>query len=356
MADARVRRHDLERVERALAPAQERVALAVAAELELGVAADREPAREVVDLHRVVDHELGRDQRVDPAGSPPKRRHRLAHRGQVDDGRDAGEVLEEDARRREGDLARRLGLAFQVATASTSAAVTVDAVLAAQDVLEQDPQRVRQARDVEAALRARRAGTPRGRAARRERASGRRRCRDASCGPLLSRRIVSFNRTVRLFKGYKIGQSPSIAPEGRADPLGAREDEPGEPRLVGRDRSAASGTLQRRPPRATIPPAPKTGAAMPTPPSRRSSWLERIAASRTSASTVSSSSACVIVCSVAGASFVRSTIAASLVLGEERHHRAAARARVQVAPFVRASRRSGTVRRSRRRRARTSAA
>ena len=42
--DARARRDDLEVVERALAPAQERVALAVALELELGVAEDREPA------------------------------------------------------------------------------------------------------------------------------------------------------------------------------------------------------------------------------------------------------------------------------------------------------------------------
>ena len=39
--DAGARRHDLEVVERALAPAQERVALAVALELELGVPEDR---------------------------------------------------------------------------------------------------------------------------------------------------------------------------------------------------------------------------------------------------------------------------------------------------------------------------
>ena len=59
--DAGVRRHDREVVERALAPAQERVALAVALELELDVALDREPRRELVDLDRVVDDELDRD-------------------------------------------------------------------------------------------------------------------------------------------------------------------------------------------------------------------------------------------------------------------------------------------------------
>ena len=65
VADAGARRHDLEAAERLLAPAQEEVALAVALELELDVAPERHARRERVDLHRVVDHELGRDQRVD---------------------------------------------------------------------------------------------------------------------------------------------------------------------------------------------------------------------------------------------------------------------------------------------------
>ena len=42
-------------------------------------------------------------------GSPPERLHRVAHRREVDDGRDAGEVLQQNARRRESDLARGLG-------------------------------------------------------------------------------------------------------------------------------------------------------------------------------------------------------------------------------------------------------
>ena len=80
-------RHDLEVGERALAPAQERVALAVALELELDVAAERELRRELVDLHRVVDHELGRDQRVDPRRVAAEVGHRVAHRREVDDRR-----------------------------------------------------------------------------------------------------------------------------------------------------------------------------------------------------------------------------------------------------------------------------
>ena len=70
-----------------LAPAQEGVALAVALELELDVALDREPGRELVHLHGVVDHELGRDERVDPGRVAAQLAHRVAHRGEVDDTR-----------------------------------------------------------------------------------------------------------------------------------------------------------------------------------------------------------------------------------------------------------------------------
>ena len=38
------------------------------------------------------------------AGSPPERGHRVAHRGEVDDGGHAGEVLEQDAAGHERDL------------------------------------------------------------------------------------------------------------------------------------------------------------------------------------------------------------------------------------------------------------
>ena len=95
--------------ERLLAPAQEGVALAVALELELDVTREGRARSECVDLHRVVDHELGRDQRVDLRRVAAEVGHRVAHRREIDDGRHAGEVLEQHARRRERDLVRRLG-------------------------------------------------------------------------------------------------------------------------------------------------------------------------------------------------------------------------------------------------------
>ena len=85
--DARRRRDDGEVLERLLAPAQERVALAVALELELGVAEDGQRARVDVHLDRVVDHELGRELRVDPRGIAAEVAHRVAHGGEVDDRR-----------------------------------------------------------------------------------------------------------------------------------------------------------------------------------------------------------------------------------------------------------------------------
>ena len=59
--DPRPRRHDLEVAEALLAPAQERVALAVPLELELDVARESAARAEDVDLHGVVDHELARE-------------------------------------------------------------------------------------------------------------------------------------------------------------------------------------------------------------------------------------------------------------------------------------------------------
>ncbi len=150
--DPGVGRDDLDVVERALAPAQEGIALAVPLELELGVPADREPRGEVVHLHGVVDHELGGEERVDLRRVAAEVAHRVAHRGEVDDRGHAGEVLQQDACGREGDLAARLVLRHPGGDCLDVLAGDGDAVLEAEHVLEQDPQRVRQPQHVEAAL------------------------------------------------------------------------------------------------------------------------------------------------------------------------------------------------------------
>ena len=150
--DPGVGRHDLDAVERALAPAQEGVALAVALELELGIALEGGVRAEHVDLHRVVDHELGGDERVDLLGVAAEGGHGVAHRGEVDDGGHAGEVLHEHARGREGDLVGGLVGGHPGGERLDVLRAYADAVLGAQQVLEQDLEREGQPRDIEARL------------------------------------------------------------------------------------------------------------------------------------------------------------------------------------------------------------
>ena len=99
--DAGVRRHDAEIPERVLAPAKERVPLLVARKLQLRVQLERVELSEIVDLHRVIDDELDRLERVDAIGIAAETRDALAHGGEIDDRRHAGEVLQQHARRHE---------------------------------------------------------------------------------------------------------------------------------------------------------------------------------------------------------------------------------------------------------------
>ena len=76
--DAGAGRDDAQVAERRLRPAQELVALAVALVLALDVEGERVAGPEAVDVDRVVDDEVGLDQRVDPRRDrrrgPPSRR------------------------------------------------------------------------------------------------------------------------------------------------------------------------------------------------------------------------------------------------------------------------------------------
>ena len=125
VADARVGRHHAEVVEGALAPTEERVALAVPLEFELDVPLDGEPRGELVHLDRVVDHELGRDQRVDRIRVASLLAHGVAHGRKVDDGRHAREVLQQDARGRKAISCDGSASATQPATASASSSVVL---------------------------------------------------------------------------------------------------------------------------------------------------------------------------------------------------------------------------------------
>ena len=88
VADAGAGRHDLHVRERLLAPAQEQVALVVALVLELDVAClNASVGAVLVDLDRVIDHEIDRPERVDRVAGQAELDERVAHRGEVAHGR-----------------------------------------------------------------------------------------------------------------------------------------------------------------------------------------------------------------------------------------------------------------------------
>ena len=151
MHDAGIGRHDAESLERSLRPPQQRIPLAVALELEVGIHLKRGGCAELVHDHGVIDHELGGEQRVDLFRVAAHTLHRVAHGGEVHDCRNAGEVLHEDACRHERDLVvGRLGR-VPAREALDLRRCHRAPVLAAQQVLEQDAERIGEARDGEAA-------------------------------------------------------------------------------------------------------------------------------------------------------------------------------------------------------------
>jgi hypothetical protein len=143
--DAGAGRDDAESVEGLLAPAQELEALAVALELELDVLFESVGAAEDIGDDGVVDDQFCGDERVDLRRVAAKFPHGLAHRGEVHDGRDAGQVLQDHPGRGELDLGVRLLLRVPVREGVDVLFGDVDAVFVAQQVLEQDLQAVREA-------------------------------------------------------------------------------------------------------------------------------------------------------------------------------------------------------------------
>ena len=136
----------LQGLERLLRPTQERVSLAVALELELGVAGERVGRAGEVGDDRVVDHEVDGDPGLDLGGVAAEPRDRIAERGEIGDRGHAGEVLHEDACGHELQLAVS-GFLLGTTPIRDGAYVVggdVDAVFPAQEVLDQDAQRVGQ--------------------------------------------------------------------------------------------------------------------------------------------------------------------------------------------------------------------
>ena len=111
VADAGAGRHHAEIIERALRPFEELVALLVLPVFLLDVLLEGLVVAEKGDRHRMVDYQIDRNLRIDLLGVAAEIVHGVAHGGEIDHRRHAGEVLHQHARRPEGDLAvGRLGL------------------------------------------------------------------------------------------------------------------------------------------------------------------------------------------------------------------------------------------------------
>ena len=150
MDDPHAGRHDAEALERALRPAQQRVALAVALVLALDVAGVRERAcrRRRPGREWSITRSAGTSGST-PAGSRPARAIGGAHRGEVDDRGHAGEVLQDHARGQERAPTRCPAPApASCASARTSSSVTwIDPALRSA-ISSRTRTRVRQARGV----------------------------------------------------------------------------------------------------------------------------------------------------------------------------------------------------------------
>ena len=126
-------RHDAQVAERLLRPVQKLVALAVALELDLAVAQHGAGDAGEIDLHRVVDHQVDRDERVDLLRVFAQAGQGGAHAGQVVEHRDAGEILQQHPPREEAH-----GGALGVLRLPASQAGHHQRLAGAQGVFEQD--------------------------------------------------------------------------------------------------------------------------------------------------------------------------------------------------------------------------
>ena len=152
MDDADARRHDLERIERLHTPLEKFVALAIARKLKIEVLRQSIGRAREIHLHRVVDDEVNGDERFDDLRILPELHDRRAHRGQIDQQRHPSEVLQDNARDDEGYLLRARGLRIPTREVPDGGLGDALAVAIAQQRLQHEADRDRQARNLKAGL------------------------------------------------------------------------------------------------------------------------------------------------------------------------------------------------------------
>ncbi len=104
--DPRRRRHHAEILKRLLPPLEKLKALAIALEFLFRVVEQGVRIAEIIHLHAVIDHQIDGNEGIDALRPAARPLHRRAHRGQIDQARHAGEILQNHSRRLERNLAR----------------------------------------------------------------------------------------------------------------------------------------------------------------------------------------------------------------------------------------------------------
>src|SRR6476646_6189118 len=104
MHDADSRRNKLESLESLLSPLEKLVTLAIALELHVQIEFERARRPKEIDLHRVIDDQVDWHQRLDDLRVASEPLHSTAHRREIDNQRNSGEVLQNNARNDEWDL------------------------------------------------------------------------------------------------------------------------------------------------------------------------------------------------------------------------------------------------------------
>ena len=140
MHDSCIRRNNRGVTECRLAPAQESVALLVAQKFHLRIHCECFRRTKLIHLHRMVNHQLSRLERIDERGIAAQFRHGVAHRGEIHNGGNAGEVLHEHSAGRESDLLFGFRFAVPRRQRANIVGFYVASVFGAQQVFKQNAQ------------------------------------------------------------------------------------------------------------------------------------------------------------------------------------------------------------------------
>ena len=140
-------RDDFEGIESLHSPFQKLIARAVALEFDLHVLPQRIRRARDVNLHRVVDDQINRNQRLDNLRVLAQARHGRTHRGQIDQQRHAREILQDDAGDDEWNFGRAFGVRLPIGQSAHVVFLDLLAVKVAQHRFEHDANADGQLRD-----------------------------------------------------------------------------------------------------------------------------------------------------------------------------------------------------------------